>query len=105
MRGVVLLFTLHFGQEHPRGDRWFAPDKAKHFFAAAFAQTISFSAIRATGAGRGVSLAGATVVSAGLSVAKEIHDRRSGDRVSGKDLTWDVAGITAATALLERTKR
>jgi hypothetical protein len=26
------MFTLHFGDEHPTGDRWFSSDKAKHFF-------------------------------------------------------------------------
>ena len=52
MRGLVLMFTLHFGDEHPSGDRWFAPDKAKHFFTAAFVQSASFSGLRAVGAGR-----------------------------------------------------
>src|SRR5205807_4282953 len=49
MRGFLLVFALHFGPEHPSGDSWFAPDKAKHFFTAAFVQTLSFGALRSTG--------------------------------------------------------
>jgi len=35
MRSFVLVFALHLGQDHPRGDSWFAADKVKHFFTAA----------------------------------------------------------------------
>jgi len=50
MRGFLLLFSLHFGDEHPGGDRWFATDKAKHFFTAAFVQSASFGGLRYLGA-------------------------------------------------------
>ena len=60
MRGFLLMFTLHFGQEHPAGDKWFSPDKAKHFFMAAFVQSASFGGLRAVGVGRSGSLAGAS---------------------------------------------
>jgi uncharacterized protein YfiM (DUF2279 family) len=105
MRGLLLLFTLNRGDDHA-GDRWFSADKAKHFFAAAFVQTASFSALRAVGASRGGALAGATLVSAAVSVGKELRDMRTpGGDPSLKDLTWDAAGILAASALLGHTER
>jgi len=106
MRGFLLMFTLHFGrEEHPKGDNWFSADKAKHFFTAAFVQSASFGGLRAVGADRSVSLAGASVVSAGFSIGKEVHDARSGGLASGKDLLWDVAGMIAASAVLTQTQR
>lgn len=105
MRGLLVVFALHFGPEHPGGDSWFAADKAKHFFTAAFVQTLSFGTLRSTGLSRNASLAGATVVSSGVSIGKELNDRASGGVVSLKDLTWDAAGIASATALLRRTER
>jgi uncharacterized protein YfiM (DUF2279 family) len=106
MRGLALLFTLHFGgDEHPGGDRWFSADKAKHFFAAAFVQSASFTALRATGLSRTVSLAGATIATGTISVGKELYDRTSGGTPSLRDLTWDAAGAAAATTLLVHTRR
>jgi len=105
MRGFLLVFSLHFNDEHPRGDRWFSADKAKHFFTAAFVQSASYGGIRSLGVGHGSALAGATAVSAAVSVAKEISDSRAGGKASGKDLVWDAGGIIAATALLRRTGR
>jgi len=104
MRGFLLMFTLHFGQEHPNGDNWFSADKAKHFFTAAFVQSATFGGLRAVGAGRSASLAGASVVSAGLSIGKEVYDAKGGGTPSGKDLVWDVAGMIAASAVLNRTE-
>ncbi len=105
MHALVLVFALHFGPEHPGGDRWLGADKAKHFFAAAFVQTLSFGGLRSMGLSRNASLAGATVVSSAVSVGKELRDRASGGVFSGKDLTWDAAGIGSATLLLRRTDR
>lgn len=104
MRGLVLLFTLHFGDEHPGGDRWFAPDKMKHFFMAAFVQSASFSGLRAAGMSKSSSLAAATALTAGVSIGKEIHDRRSGGEFSIRDLTWDAAGMAAGAALSQHTR-
>lgn len=104
MHGLALLFTLHFGPEHPSGDRWFAADKAKHFFSAAFVQSVSFSGLRLTGIGRNGALVGATVVTSVVSVGKEVHDRRSGGEFSVKDLVWDAGGLLAASLLLHRTE-
>jgi len=104
MRGLALLFTLHFGDEHPGGDRWFAADKMKHFFVAAFVQSASFSGLRAAGMSKSSSLTGATVLTAGVSIGKEIHDRQTGGVVSFKDLTWDAAGMAAGAALAQHTR-
>jgi uncharacterized protein YfiM (DUF2279 family) len=105
MHGLLLLFTLHVGDGPASADRWFARDKAKHFFSAAFVQTISFSALRAAGASRKVSLAGATVTTSAVSIGKEVCDLEYGGDPSLRDLTWDAAGMLAATALLVHTKR
>jgi uncharacterized protein YfiM (DUF2279 family) len=103
MHAFVLVFALHFGDEHPRGDRWFSSDKAKHFFTAAFVQSASFGGFRATGLSRGQSLVAATSVASGISIGKELFDRRAGGSFSLKDLSWDAAGMLSMTALLRRT--
>lgn len=105
MRGLALMFALHFGQEHPSGDRWFAADKAKHFFTAALVQSMSFSALRTVGVSRTGSLIGASVLTGAVSVGKELYDRRTGGDASLKDLTWDAAGMAAASLLLAHTER
>ena len=105
MRGFLLVFTLHFGQEHAAGDKWFSSDKVKHFFMAAFVQSGAFGGLRLAGAERSASLIGASIVSSGFSIGKEIRDSRSGGTASGKDLVWDAAGIIAASAVLNRTER
>ena len=51
MRGLVLrLHAALWTDASPvqRDDRWFARDKAKHFFTAAFVQSVAFSGLRAT---------------------------------------------------------
>ena len=105
MRPLVLLFTLHVGGEHPAGDRWFSQDKAKHFFMAAFVQSASFSALRLSGARRNASLAGASAVTAIVSLGKEVHDARTGGDASAKDLVWDAAGAVGVSVLLHHTER
>ena|SRR5689334_18366649 len=103
MRGLLLVFTLHRGG-HDRGDRWFAADKVKHFFMAAFVESGSFSALRLTGMHRGPALDAAIGAAAGISVGKEVYDRLSGGDPSVKDLTWDAAGIAGAAVALHQTK-
>src|SRR5262245_66302032 len=98
MHMLALVVGLHFGQEHPRGDSWFGADKAKHFFMAAFVQSVTYTSLRSVGLNSDGSLAGATTVSVGVSIGKEMHDRRHGGAFSGKDLVWDGAGILAASA-------
>ena len=105
MRGFLLVFSLHFNDEHRAGDRWFSSDKAKHFFTAAFVQSASYGGLRYAGATSTSSLIGASLAGAAVSIGKEVHDSRSGGIASGKDLTWDAAGMIAASALLHRTER
>jgi putative lipoprotein len=108
MHAIVLLFSFHLSarvQRAPDADRWLSSDKARHFFMSAFVQSASFSAIRATGVSRTTSLAGATAVSAGIGIGKELYDRKFGGDPSWKDLGADGAGILAATTLLVRTPR
>jgi putative lipoprotein len=104
MRGLVLLFTLHFGREPVGADPWFSSDKAKHFFMSAFIQSASFSALRFTGASRTGALVGATAVSLSIGAGKELYDKKFGGDPSLKDLTWDGAGIAAASLLLRHTQ-
>lgn len=103
MLKLVLLLGLHASGDHPGGDSWFGVDKVKHFFVAAFVQNVGYAAVRATGASHGASLAAATAATAGISVGKEVWDRRGGGTPSFRDLTWDAAGAGAATLLLRRS--
>lgn len=105
MHSLVLLFALHFGDEHPGGDRWFSQDKAKHFFMAAFVQSGSFSLLRSTGLRWSTSIAGATGTTAIVGIGKEIRDARTGGDASVKDLVWDAAGAAGASILLHQTGR
>ena len=103
MRGlwIVLAFSPF---NHP-GDGWFGSDKAQHFFASAFVQSIGYGSLRAAGAGHSSSLVGASVTTAIVGFGKEYRDRNTPSDFSGKDLVWDAAGAGAATVLLVRTRR
>ncbi len=105
MRGFALLMTLHFGDGPNGPDRWFAADKAKHFFTSMFVQTAAFSALRTTGMSRQGSLIGAAAITAGVGIGKELYDRKYGGDPSFKDLAADGAGIVAASLLLAHTPR
>lgn len=114
MRGWLLVFSLHVGgvrslvearDSAASADRWFARDKAQHFFMAAFIQATAFGALRAAGLTRNASLAGATAATSAASVGKELWDRTHRGDPSVKDLTWDAAGMAAATLLVARTRR
>jgi uncharacterized protein YfiM (DUF2279 family) len=102
MRGFLLVFSLHFHDEHPSGDRWLSADKAKHFFTAAFVQSASYGGLRYLRANPNSALVGASVIGAAVSIGKEVRDSRAGGSASGKDLTWDAAGMLAASALVRR---
>lgn len=103
MLHLLLVLSLAGPGDHPGGDPWFAPDKVKHFFMAAFVQSVAYGAVRATGARHDVSLGAATGVTAAVSVGKEIWDRHAGGELSVRDLAWDAAGAGAATLLLRRS--
>ena len=104
MHRFWLVFTLTTQEGHTT-DQWFAGDKLQHFFTSAFVQGMSYGALRTTGLGHGASLAGATITTATVGVAKEVHDLHAYNEFSYRDLTWDAAGAGAATILLVRTKR
>jgi uncharacterized protein YfiM (DUF2279 family) len=89
----------------PPPDKWFGSDKLKHFFMAAFTQSVAYSALQAARVRHDQAVAGAWAVTATVSVAKEIHDRRSYGLFSVRDLVWDAAGAGAATLLIARSVR
>jgi len=100
---VTLLLVLAL-QGQP-ADRWFSPDKIKHFFMAAFVQSVGYSVLRATQMGHRSSLVGASAGSVAVSIGKELSDARRTGLFSKRDLVWDAAGIGTSTLLLERTAR
>ena len=86
-------------------DNWFGSDKLKHFFIAAFTQTVAYSALQAARVHHDQALLGAWAVTATVSVAKEVRDRRSYGLFSYRDLVWDAAGAGVATLLIAKTVR
>jgi uncharacterized protein YfiM (DUF2279 family) len=106
LAGLCLAVNVVFAQTAVTRDSWFGIDKIKHFFIAAFIESVSYSALQAAGANRRAALGGAIGVSAALGVARELHDKRvPGNRFSYRDLTWDALGITAGAVMLKRTIR
>jgi putative lipoprotein len=99
--GVALALALVL----PPRDSWFGADKIKHFFVAAFTQSVAYNALRLSGARHGVSLAGASAATATISLGKEFYDRRHSSLFSVRDLVWDAAGAGTATFVLERSRR
>jgi putative lipoprotein len=97
-----VLFALAL--QHPP-DAWFGPDKIKHFFIAGFTQSVSYSLLQAGRMSPDRALAGAWAVTAAVSVAKEVRDRRSYGLFSVRDLVWDAAGAGVATLIIRRTVR
>jgi uncharacterized protein YfiM (DUF2279 family) len=86
-------------------DPWIGPDKLKHFFVAAFTQSVTYSVLQLARVRHDRALVGASAVTALVSVTKELHDRHTTGLFSVRDLVWDAAGAAAATALLERSRR
>jgi len=86
-------------------DNWFGSDKLKHFFIAAFTQTVAYSALQAARVDHDQALVGAWAVTAAVSVGKELRDRRSYGLFSYRDLVWDAAGAGVATLVISKTVR
>jgi putative lipoprotein len=103
MLALLLAFQLHGPGDHPGGDSWFGADKVKHFFMAAFVQSVAYSATRAVGARHNAALVTASGVTAGVSLGKEMWDAHVGGTPSVRDLAWDAAGAGAATLLLRHS--
>ena len=102
---LLLLVQLNGPGDHPAGDSWFGVDKMKHFFMGAFVQSVSYSAVRATGVSHDAALLSASVMTMGVGIGKELWDARGGGTASARDLTWDAAGAGTATLLLRRSVR
>jgi putative lipoprotein len=86
-------------------DPWLGPDKLKHFFIAAFVESVAFAGLEAVGADRNASLPAALTAVAVVSVGREVHDGRTKGLFSIKDLTFDALGAAAAFFLLRHTQR
>ena len=99
MKGLVLVLALHAS-----GDRWFGADKLQHFFLSAFVQSVSYAALRTADVPHDRALVAASAMTLGVGVAKEVHDHRAGRAFSVRDLTWDAAGIGAATLVLSHAR-
>jgi uncharacterized protein YfiM (DUF2279 family) len=102
---VPLALALLQAPVTPPKDHWFGADKLKHFFVAAFTQTVTYSVLQAAKVKHEPALAGATAVTAAVSIAKEVHDRRSTSLFSLRDLVWDAAGAGMASLLITRSVR
>lgn len=104
--GLCLAVNIIYAQAAVAGDSWFGIDKIKHFFISAFIESISYSALQASGVKRRPALGAAIGVTAAFGVAREIHDKRKpGNRFSYKDLTWDGLGMSAGALMLTHTIR
>lgn len=102
VRTLLLIGMLRAGA----GDSWFGTDKLKHFFLSAFVQSVSYSVIQVTTHGsRSSLLLSASATSAVVGIGKEIHDSRVKGEFSVRDLSWDAAGIGAATLMLRNTRQ
>jgi hypothetical protein len=85
-------------------DGFFGADKVKHFFLAAFIQSVAFSSAQALGADRPDAMRASLGVAAGAAIGREIHDARAKGRFSVPDLLWGAGGMGAASAMLRHTK-
>ena len=101
---MIVAFAFALQAAVPQ-DHWFGADKLKHFFVAAFTQSVTYSALQAAHVKHGPAMTSALGVTAVVSVAKEIHDRRTTGLFSLRDLVWDAAGAGVAVVLLEHSVR
>jgi uncharacterized protein YfiM (DUF2279 family) len=86
-------------------DRWLGADKLKHLVLAGFAESTAFAVARVGGMERRAALVTALTAAGGISIGKELVDRRRGGRASVRDLVWDAVGLVAYGAVLARTAR
>jgi uncharacterized protein YfiM (DUF2279 family) len=101
---VIVPIALALQMAAPR-DAWFGADKLKHFFLAAFTQSVTYSVLQVAKVKHDHAMAGAWAVTATVSVAKEVHDRRTTGLFSVRDLVWDAAGAGVASLLIHRSAR
>lgn len=107
--GFVLLFgSFQFGappERAPDGDRWFAPDKAKHFAVSALVQGVSHGIVRGTGNDYRTASSVAAVSTLSVGIGKELWDRSRGRYFSWKDITADVAGGASGAVIARQFDR
>lgn len=101
---LSLAVNLMWGQVAVTRQSWFGADKIKHFFLAAFVESVTFSALRVAGVNRSAALAGALGTTTAVSVGREFYNRRT-TGFSVPDLAWDAAGAGAAFLLLRHTTK
>ncbi|MGH7646794.1 MAG: DUF2279 domain-containing protein [Gemmatimonadaceae bacterium] len=104
MRAIVLALSLSLGAGHQNGDKWFAPDKLKHFFVSAFVESASYSALRAARVNHHDAIVSAAGLTVGVGLIKELHDTHTGEGFSLRDLAWDAAGTAAGAAFLSHAR-
>ena len=105
MLKLLMAFGLQASAAGAHGsDPWLGADKLKHFLASAFVQSVSYSALRATGVRNGPALVGATAVTLSVGAGKELWDRAGHGDPSVRDFTWDVLGAGAASVMLNRSR-
>ena len=104
MHTLVLALSLSLAGGHSGGDRWLAPDKLKHFFMSAFIESASYSVLRSARVNHHDAIVGAAGIAVSVGLGKELHDSRSGEGFSMRDLTWDVAGTAAGAAFLSHAR-
>ena len=104
MHAFVLALSLSLGGGHQGADPWFGPDKLKHFFVSAFVESASYGALRAARVNHHDAIVSAAGIAVSVGVAKELHDTRTGEGFSFRDLTWDAAGTAAGAAFLTHAR-
>ena len=104
---LALAINLVYGQAAvAHQDAGFGIDKIKHFFMAAFIESVTYSAVQAARVNHRPALGGAIGVTMAVGIGREIHDKRTpGNIFSVRDLTWDAVGATAGAVLLSQTRR
>jgi len=100
------LFALQLGvtADHPNTDRWLSPDKFEHYAASAVIETSAYAAFRKLNMSNKGALAAATAVTIAAGVGKELLDRERGFKISAKDLTWDIAGLSSVFSVIRRRR-
>ena len=101
---MIVPIALALQMAAPR-DAWFGADKLKHFFIAAFTQSVTYSVLQVAKVKHDHAMVGAWTVTATVSVAKEFRDRRKTGLFSVRDLVWDAAGAGAASLLIHHSVR
>jgi len=88
---------------HAAGDSFFGLDKPKHFLISAFVESVAFNSLELAGVKRRPSIVLASFVTAGVGIAREMHDRRAKGLFSFGDLAWDAIGAATAGWMLRHT--